>query len=94
MLVLKKVLQLVNLPHYIKFGKLRYSQFEVISRLLIEKFNVKELLKDYLTILIQAIKSIDKGVIEVEILEQWHRLKLHRMLLMYYLETRKMELLC
>ena len=49
---------------------------------------------EYSTTLIRAAKSKDKGVIEVEILERWQKLKVHRMSLVRCFEEEKMELLC
>ena len=43
--------------------------------------------------LIQAAKSIDEGVIGVEALEKWHRLKVHGMPLLRYFGEGKMEIL-
>lgn len=37
-----------------------------MSRLLIEKSNAEDLLRDYSTVLIRAAKSVDKGVIELK----------------------------
>ena len=94
MLVLNKVLQQANLLAYIRFSKVGYLQSGAISGLLTEKSNAEDLLGDYLTTLIQAAKSVDKGVIRVEVLERWHRLKVHGMLLMRYLREGKIELFC
>ena len=94
MLVLNEALQRVNLPAYIRFSKLGYSQSGAISGLLTEKSNAEELLRDHSTMLIRAAKSIDGGVIGIETLERWHRLKVHGMPLMRYLGEGKMELLC
>lgn len=73
---------------------MRYSQLGAIFGHLIEKSNTKDLLKDYLTTLIQVAKLVDKRVIEVETLEHWHRLKVHRVPFMRYLEKGKIKLLC
>ena len=93
MLVLNEALQRVNLPAYIRFSKVGYSQSGAISRLLTEKSNTEDLLRDHSTILIRATKSVNKEVIGVESLERWHRLKVHGMPLMRYLREGKMELL-
>ena len=69
-----------------------YSQSGAISGLLAEKSNAENLLRDHSTILLRAAKSVDEGVIGVETLERWHRLKVHGMHLMRYLGKRKMEL--
>lgn len=51
-------------------------------------------MRKYLTILIEATKSVDKVVVGMEKLEQWHKLKVYRISLIYYLGKRKMEVLC
>ncbi len=84
----------MNLPAYIRLSKVGYSQSGAISGLLTEKSNTEDLLRDHSTVLIRAAKSVDEGVIEVEALERWHRLKVHGMPLMRYLGEGKMELLC
>ena len=94
MLVLNEALQQANIPPYIRFSKVGYSQSGAISGLLTEKSNAEELLAEYSTTLIRAAKSVDEGVIGVEILERWHRLKVHGMPLVRYLGEGKMELLC
>lgn len=48
---------------------------------------------DHSNALIKAAKSIDQGVIGVEALEQWQRLKVHGMPLLQYLGEGKMDLL-
>ena len=78
----------VNLPAYVRFSKVGYSQSGAISGLLTEKSNAEDLIRDYLTILIRAAKSVDERVIEVEALERWYRLKP----LTCYLGEGKMEL--
>lgn len=62
--------------------------------LLIEKSNTEDLIKNYSNTLIQVTKSVNKGVIKVEDLEQWQKLKVHKMSLLYYFRKEKMELLC
>lgn len=54
---------------------------------------MEDLIKDHATTLIREAKSVDEGVIAVETLERWQRLKLHGMHLMRYLGMGKMELL-
>ena len=93
MLVLNETLQRLNLPAYVRFSKVGYSQSGAISGLLTEKSNAEDLLRDHATTLIRAAKSVDEGVIGVEALERWHRLKVHGMPLMRYLGEGKMELL-
>ena len=51
------------------------------------------LLSQQSNMLIRAAKTIDNAVIRVEILNYWHRLKVHRMSLDRYLGPRNMELL-
>ena len=82
----------MNLPGYVRFSKVGYSQSGAISGLLTEKSNAEDLLRDHLTILIRAAKPVNEGVIGVEVLERWHMLKVHRMPLMHYLKKGKMEL--
>lgn len=79
---------------YVRFIKIGYSWSGAILGLLMVKSNTEELLRKYLTILIRATKSVDKRVVGVEMLEQWHRLNVYRMSLIYYLEERKIEILC
>ena len=71
-----------------------YLQSRAISALLTEKFSAEQLVGNHSNILIRAAKVVDAGVIAVETLERWQRLKVHRMLLAKYLEEGKMELLC
>ena len=94
MLVLNEALQRANVPAYVRFIKVGYSQSGAILGLLTEKSNAEELLGEYSTTLIRAAKSVDEGVVGVEKLERWHRLKVHGMPLMRYLGEGKMELLC
>lgn len=61
--------------------------------LLTEKSNTKKLLEKYSIILIRAIKSVDKKVVGIEKLKQWHRLKVCGIFLIRYLGEKKMELL-
>lgn len=70
MLVLNESLQKIGVPAYLKFNKDSYSQSGIISWLLTERFNLKNLIRHHLNVLIQAIKSIDKGVIRVKPLER------------------------
>ena len=55
-LILNEALQQANLPAYIRFSKMSYSQSDKISGLLIEKSNVEDLLRDYSIALIQVAK--------------------------------------
>lgn len=65
-----------------------------IFGLLTEKSHTEDLLKDHSTVLILAEKSLDERVIEIEVLERWHRLKIHGMPLLQYFGKGKIELLC
>lgn len=94
MLVLNEALQQANVPAYVRFTKVGYSPSGANSGLLTEKSNAEELLEEHSTTLIRAAKSVDDGVVGVEKLERWHRLKVHGMPLMRYLGEGKMELLC
>lgn len=49
-----------------KFIKIGYFKFGRIYRIFIEKSNTKNLLKNYLTTLIQGTKSINKKIFEFE----------------------------
>lgn len=57
-----------------------------------EKFNVKNLLRDHSTILIQTANFVEEEVIRIEILKYWHKLKIREMFLMRYLGGEKIEL--
>ena len=94
MLFLNELLQKAEIPAYIRFSKVGYSQSGAISGLLTEKSNAEDLIKDHTTTLIRAAKLVDEGVIGVETLERWQRLKMHGMPLIFYLAMGKMELLC
>ena len=94
MLVLNKALQRANVPAYVRFIKVGYSQSGAISGLLTEKSNAEKLLGEYSTTLIRAAKSVDERTVGVEKLEQWHRLKVYGMPLMRYFGKGKMKLLC
>ncbi len=94
MFVLNKALQRANVLAYVRFIKVGNSQFGAISGFLTEKSNPEELLGEYPTTLIRAVKSVDEGVIGIKKLERWHRLKVYGMLLMRYLGEGTMELLC
>ena len=81
MLALNKSLQKAGIPAYIQFSRVEYSQSGAISALLTEKSNAEEFISNHSNILIRAAKSVDEGVIGVEALERWQRLKVHGMLL-------------
>lgn len=90
MLVLNKTLLKAEKPEFFRFSKMRYSPSGAISALLTKKANAIELFKTRTNILIQAAKTINQAVINV--LERWHWLKIHRILLDKYLGKRKIEL--
>lgn len=75
MLDLNEYLQNVDISAYVKFNKVSYSQLGGIFRLLIKRYNAKNFIKNHSNIFIQGTKSINKRVIWVQALEQWHRLK-------------------
>ena len=94
MLALNESLQKAGVPAYTRFSKVGYSQSGAISALLTEKSNAEELISSHSNILIRAAKSVDEGVVGVEALERWQRLKVHGMSLARYLGEGKMEVLC
>ena len=94
MLALNESLPKAGIPAYTRFSRVGYSQSGAISALLTEKFNAEELISNHTNILIRAAKSVDEGVIGVEALERWQRLKVHGMSLARYLGKGKMEILC
>ena len=94
MLVLNESLQKAEIPAYIRFSKVGYSESGAISGLLTEKSNVEDLIKDHAITLIRAAKLVAEGLIGVETLERWQRLKVHGMPLMRSLGVGEMELLC
>ena len=51
-------------------------------------------MREYSTTLMSTVKFVDKRVVGVEKLEQWHRLKVYKMPLIRYLGERKIELFC
>ena len=92
-LLLNNSLQKTGLPAYMRLMRVSYSQSGAISGLLIERYNVEDLIKQHSNMLIRAPKLIDEGVIGVEMLEKWHRLKVHGMPLLRYFGEGKMEIL-
>lgn len=52
MLVLNKSLQRVGITMYVSFSKIRYFQSKAIFKLLTKKFNMEDIIKNYLNILI------------------------------------------
>ncbi len=67
---------------------------ELFSALLIEKSSTNNLIKEHSNLLIRAARPIDEAVIEMDALERWQQLKVHRMPLARYLREEKMKLLC
>lgn len=94
MLVLNESLQKAGISAYTRFSRVRYSQSGAIFALLIEKSSAEQLVGNHSTILIRAAKAIDAGIIGVEALERWQKLKIHGMSLTRYLREGKMEVLC
>ncbi len=94
MLALNESLQKAGIPTYTRFSRVGYSQSGAISTLLIEKSSAEQLVGSHSNILIRAAKVVDTGVIRVEALERWQRLKIHGMSLAKYLGEGKMEVLC
>ncbi len=76
----------------IRFNRVRYSPSGAISALLTKKADVTKLLKTRINILIRAAKTIDQAIIDAEVLERWHWLKVHGMPLDRYLGEGKIEL--
>lgn len=62
-------------------------------RHLTEKANATMFIPSKSNLLVRATKSVDEAVRGVEILEQWQRLKVHRMSLGRYFGSGEMELL-
>lgn len=77
MLALNEALQKAGVEPKIRFTRVKYALSGSISALLTEKADAIMLLPQRLNILIRAAKTIDDAVIGVEVLEQWHRLKVH-----------------
>ena len=94
MLALNESLQKAGIPTYTRFSRVGYSQSGAISALLIEKSSAEQLVSNHSNILIKVAKAVDAGVIGVEVLECWQRLKVYGMSLARYLGKGKMELLC
>ena len=90
MLALNKVLQKAGTSTYTRFSRVGYSQSGAISALLTKKSSAEQLVGNHSNILIRAAKAVDAGVIGVEALERWQRLKVHGMSLGRYLGEGKM----
>ena len=79
MLALNEALQKAGIEPKIRFTQVKYAPSGSISALLTEKADATMLLPQRSNMLIRAAKTIDDAVIGVEVLEQWHRLKVHGM---------------
>ena len=90
MLALNESLQKAGIPAYTRFSRVGYSQSGAISALLTEKSSAEQLVNNYSNIIIKAAKAVDAGVIGVEALERWQKLKVHGMSLARYLGEGKM----
>ena len=93
MLALNETLQKAGVESNVRFCQVRYAPCGSISALLTEKADAAMLLPEQSNLLIRAAKTIDDAVVGVEVLEQWHRLKVHGMSLERYLGPGNMELL-
>ncbi len=94
MLALNEALQKAGIPTHIRFSRVGYSQSGAISALLTEKSSTEQLVCNHSNMLIRTAKAVDPGVIGVEALVRWQRLKVHGMSLARYLGEGKMEVLC
>lgn len=92
-LVLNKSLQKTGASIYIKFCQVGYAQSGAILVLFKEKASAEDLVKEHFNILIKAVKSIDKAIIKMEVLEHWKRLKVYGISLARYFGEKKMKLL-
>lgn len=79
---------------YIRFSKMGYLSAGAAFALLTEKSIAEQLVANHLNILIKVTIIVNVGIIVVEALECWQRLKIYRISYMRYLEKRKMEVLC
>ena len=93
MLALNEALQKAGVEPNVRFSRVRYAPSGSISALLTEKADATMLLPQRSNLLIRAAKTVDETVTGVEVLEQWHRLKVHGMSLERYLGSGNMELL-
>lgn len=94
MLALNESLQKTGITTYTRFSMVGYSQWGAISALLTEKFNAEQLISPHANMLIRVAKAVDAGIIGVEALERWQRLKVHEMSLERYLGEGEMVMLC
>lgn len=93
MLVLNEALQKAGEGLHMRFYRVRYSRLGAISALLTEKANVREIIPRLPNVLIRAAKTLDPGVVGVELLEHWQSLKVPGMSLKRYLSEGSIELL-
>lgn len=93
MLALNEALQKAGVEPKTRFIRVKYAPSGSISALLTEKSDATILLPQQSNMLTRAAKAIDDAVIGVEILEHWHRLKVHGMSLDRYFGPGNMELL-
>ena len=93
MLALNKALQKAGVEPKTRFIQVKYVPSGSISALLTKKSDATMLLPQRSNMLIRTVKAINDAVIGVEILEHWHRLKIHGMSLDRYLGLGNMELL-
>ena len=93
MLALNKALQKAGIEPKIRFTRVKYVPLGFISALLTEKADATMLLPQRSNMIIRAAKTIDDAVRGVEVLEQWHRLKVHKMSLKQYLGPGNMDIL-
>lgn len=84
-------MQQANILAYIRLNEMNYLQLSAIFELFTKKSNVKNLLKDYSTILIQADKLVNKWIIELKAFKHWYILKLYKMSLIQYYKKRKIK---
>lgn len=92
MLALNEALERAGVESKVRFIRVRYAPSGSISALLSEKADATMLLSQRSNLLIRAAKTIDDAVVGVEVLEQWHSLKVHGMSLERYFGPGKMEL--
>lgn len=91
---LNKALQKAEISTYTQFNWVRYLQFGAISNLYTEKSSIEQLVSNHSNMLISVTKTVDLGVIGVEAIERWQKIKVHEMSLTRYLGKRKIEVLC
>ncbi|MCJ1360069.1 MAG: hypothetical protein MMC33_010072 [Icmadophila ericetorum] len=77
MLALNEALQGAGVELQIRFGRIGYAKSGAISALLNERAYTGMILPKFETLLLDAIRGIDKEVTTVEAVETWCRLKVH-----------------